>query len=115
MSTENQASSVHLGKLIRFNEFNNGLGVVDVPELEHFVYFLPRHLVGYSGETSREIVRKFRIKPGVGLRVSLSADGSTEFVQALPSFSCQDCGAEIGWIGRFFALIFGKLLHQCPS
>ena len=41
------------GTLVRFD--SAGVGVVDVPTAPQFVYFTPKQIVGYRGETIHEL------------------------------------------------------------
>jgi hypothetical protein len=46
-------SVVLKGKLVRFEA--DGVGVVDVSERTSYVYFTPKDIAGYRGETVREL------------------------------------------------------------
>ena len=44
------------GKLVRFGKM--GVGVVDVPGVDQYVYFTPKNIVGYVGETVEELMSR---------------------------------------------------------
>ena len=43
------------GRLVRMRE--NGVGVVDVDHCDEYLYFTPKQIVGYRGETVEELQR----------------------------------------------------------
>jgi hypothetical protein len=41
------------GKLVRFEK--NGVGVVDVDDIDQYIYFTPKDIAGYTGQTVQEL------------------------------------------------------------
>ena len=46
-------SEKFVGKLVRFDQA--GVGVVDVSGVDEYIYFTPRHIDGYIGQTIDEL------------------------------------------------------------
>jgi hypothetical protein len=65
-----------IGKLVRFD--NVGVGVVDVANEKQFIYFKPADIVGYRGETVKELVSQGpkRWTEGATVRIDAEKDAS---------------------------------------
>ena len=60
------------GTLVRFGD--TGVGVVDVDQLDQYVYFTPIHIVGYKGQTIRELTSGARGRWTEGKTVVVQGD-----------------------------------------
>ena len=60
------------GKLIRFE--HNGVGVVDVNEIDEYVYFTPKQIKDYTGQTVVELKSSRYGKWVTGKTVLIQAD-----------------------------------------
>lgn len=73
-----------IGKIVRFD--SSGVGVVDVPGLQDFVYFRPKHIHGYKGETVHELAtmpKPWKAGQSVSLEIEEQASLGEIFVQSV--------------------------------
>ena len=73
-------TKIYVGKFVRFGPL--GVGCVDVPELTSFLYFNPRHINNYHGETLKELAKApFGFKPGCSVEITVDEEGLTHTVK----------------------------------